>query len=88
MQQHEGGRGVESWRRYVPGRELWALYPDYVRTRQMRLYLRAVLNCCRNAVIAGDYPAAMYAESKQYLTWRPVAMDIFFFDTPGRVLTT
>ncbi len=71
--QHEAGRGADSF-------GIQGVYLEYHAARLMRLYLRAALNSCRSAVIAGGYPAAMYAEINHYRTWRPHDIDIFFFN--------
>ena len=46
----------------------------------MKLFLRTVLLQIPSAVIGGGFPAATYAESKNYASWRPQDVDIFVFD--------
>ena len=69
----EAGRGAIRF-------EVRGVYLEYHASHLMRLFLRTILIRFGSAVIAGGYPAAMYAEMKGYVTWRPRDVDIFFFD--------
>ena len=55
------------------------MHREYVAARVLRAYLRWVLQKIPSAVIAGSYPAAMYAESFGAISWRPCDIDIFVF---------
>ena len=69
---HERGRGR--------AKEIVPTYSQYYAAHLMRLFLRRVLLQNKDVVIAGGYPAAMYAESQNMVTWRPNDVDIFVFN--------
>lgn len=61
-------------------RDVNAVYMEYHASRLMRLFLRKVLSIKPTPVIAGGFPAAMWAEKMSYISWRPRDVDIFLFD--------